>query len=132
MPGGTAPSACVEITANSREGCPTGLSYGHEYITSSQETIGTVAAGYADGYRRAGEKVALVGGERVPVVGRVCMDQFMVCLDDVPGAAVGDEVVLLGEQGQARLSAEEMAQRWGTIVNDVPCSIGGRVPRLYV
>ncbi len=109
-----------------------GLSYGHEYITSREETIGTVPAGYADGYRRVGEKVALVGGERVPVVGRVCMDQFMVCLDDVPGAAVGDEVVLLGEQGQVRLSAEEMAQRWGTIVNDVPCSIGGRVPRLYV
>ncbi len=109
-----------------------GLGYGHEYITSGDETIGTVPTGYADGYRRAGDKVALVGGERAPVVGRVCMDQFMVRLDDVPGAAVGDEVVLLGEQGQARISAEELALRWGTITNEVACSIGTRVPRIYV
>lgn len=109
-----------------------GLSYGHEYITSGAETIGTVSAGYADGYRRAGGTVALVAGERVPVVGRVCMDQFLVRLDDVPGAAVGDEVVLLGEQAQAQLPVEEMALRWGTINYDVVCSIGARVPRIYV
>ncbi len=109
-----------------------GLSYGHDYITRRDETIGTVPAGYADGYRRVGERVALVGGERVPVVGRVCMDQFLVRLDDVPDAAVGDEVVLLGEQGEARLPAEELALRWGTINYDVACSIGARVPRIYV
>ena len=109
-----------------------GLSYGHEYITSGEETIGTVPAGYADGYRRAGEKVALVGGERVPVLGRVCMDQFLVRLDDVTGAAVGDEVVLLGQQGQARLHAEELALRWGTINYDLVCSIGARVPRVHL
>ncbi len=109
-----------------------GLSYGHEYITGGEETIGTVPAGYADGYRRAGEKVVLVGGERVPVLGRVCMDQFLVRLDDVNGAAVGDEVVLLGQQGQARLPAEELALRWGTINYDLVCSIGARVPRVHL
>jgi alanine racemase len=109
-----------------------GLSYGHEYITSGPETIGTVSAGYADGYRRVGGTVVLVAGERVPVVGRVCMDQFLVRLDGVPSAAVGDEVVLLGEQAQAQLPAEEMALRWGTNNYDVVCSIGARVPRIYV
>ena len=109
-----------------------GLSYGHEYITRGDEIIGTVTAGYADGYRRMGEKFALVNGQRVPVVGRVCMDQFLVRIDDVPNAVVGDEVVLLGEQGQARLSAEEIAERWGTINYDVACGIGARVPRIYI
>jgi alanine racemase len=109
-----------------------GLSYGHKYVTSSDETIGTVSAGYADGYRRADGTVVLVGGWHVPVVGRVSMDQFLVRLDDVPGAAVGDEVVLLGAQGHARLSAEDLASAWGTINYDVVCTIGARVPRIFV
>jgi len=109
-----------------------GLSYGHDYIARTDEIIGTVPAGYADGYRRAGEMFVLVGGKRVPVVGRVTMDQFMVRLDGLPDATVGDEVVLLGEQGQARLPAEDLARRWGTINYDVASSIGARVPRIYV
>jgi alanine racemase len=60
------------------------------------------------------------------------MDQFLVRLDDVTGAAVGDEVVLLGQQGQARLPAEALALRWGTINYDLVCGIGARVPRVYV
>ena len=109
-----------------------GLSYGHQYVTSGDEIIGTVTAGYADDYRRLGKKVVLVGGERVAVLGRVCMDQFLVRLDGVPNVMVGDEVVLLGDQGQERLSAEELAERWGTINYEVVCGIGARVPRICI
>ncbi len=110
----------------------TGISYGHDYVTSGPEIIGTVSTGYADGYRRHGDKIVLVRGKRVPVVGKVCMDQFMVRLDAVPDAAVGDEVVLIGHQGQDYISAEEVAIRWNTINYDVVSSIGSRVPRTYI
>ena len=110
----------------------TGISYGHNYITSGPEIIGTVPTGYADGYRRHGEKTVLVRGKRVPVVGTVCMDQFMVRFDSVPGAAVGDEVVIIGCQGMDHISAEEVALRWNTINYDVVSSIGSRVSRVYV
>ena len=109
----------------------TGISYGHNYVTTGQEIIGTVPTGYADGYRRHGKKIVLIGGKRVPVVGTVCMDQFMVRLDSVPDAMVGDEVVIIGSQGVDRISAEEVAFRWSTINYDVVSSIGSRVPRVY-
>ncbi len=108
-----------------------GVSYGHRYVTTRSERIGTVPVGYADGLRRLDGNVALVGGRRVPVVGRVCMDQIMVQLDAVPQAAVGDEVVLIGAQGEARITAEEVAEIWGTINYEVVCAIGARVPRVY-
>jgi alanine racemase len=74
----------------------------------------------------------LIAGKRVPVVGRVCMDQSMVQLDEVPDASAGDEVVLVGQQGEARITVEEIAKRWGTINYEVVCGIGPRVPRVYV
>ncbi len=109
-----------------------GLSYGHAYTTRGQEKIGTVPVGYADGFRRLDGNRVLVGGEFVPVVGRVCMDQIMVQLDSVPDAQVGDEVVLIGQQGSQTLSAEDIAERWGTINYEVVCAIGARVPRFYL
>ena len=109
----------------------TGISYGHNYVTTGQEIIGTVPTGYADGYRRHGKKIVLIGGKRVPVIGTVCMDQFMVRLDSVPDAVVGDEVVIIGSQGADYISAEEVASRWSTINYDVVSSIGSRVPRVY-
>jgi alanine racemase len=108
-----------------------GLSYGHIYTTSRNELIGTLPVGYADGFRRTTGNQALVGGRRVPVVGRVCMDQCLVQLDAVPDARPGDEVVLIGSQGEESISAEEVADRWGTINYEVTCGIGARVPRLY-
>ena len=108
-----------------------GVSYGHTYKTDKAERIGTVSVGYADGFRRQGGNQVLIGGRRVCVVGRVCMDQVMVQLDEVPDAQVGDEVVLLGVQGQERISAEEIAKRWGTICHEVTCGISARVPRCY-
>lgn len=108
-----------------------GVSYGHMYTTSAEERIGTMPVGYADGFRRTPGNEALVRGHRVPVVGRVCMDQCMTQLDAVPEAEAGEEVVLVGRQGNERITAEEVAQRWGTINYEVVCGIGARVPRLY-
>lgn len=106
-----------------------GVSYGHTYTTTRHERIGTVAVGYGDGYRRTEGNIVLVGGRRVPVIGRVCMDQVLVQLDDVPEAQVGDEVVLIGAQGAEVLRAEDLAKAWGTISYEVVGAIAARVPR---
>ena len=108
-----------------------GISYGHEYITERYERIGTIPVGYADGFRRLKGNQVLVGEKRVPVIGRVTMDQILVQLDEVPESQGGDEVVLIGRQGNELISAEDVAQTWGTINYEVTCAIGPRVPRLY-
>jgi alanine racemase len=109
-----------------------GLSYGHAYITKKNERIGTIPVGYADGFRRTLNNQVIIGGCKVPIVGRVCMDQSLVQLDMVSSAKMGDEVVLIGNQGDARLPAEEIAGYWGTINYEVVCGIGSRIPRQYV
>ncbi len=109
-----------------------GLGYGHAYVTRGEERIGTLPVGYGDGFRREPGNQVLVGGRRVPVVGKVCMDQVMVRLNDVPQASEGDEVVVLGAQGGERISAEDLAKRWGTINYEVVCAIAARVPRVYL
>lgn len=109
-----------------------GISYNHRYITQKAERIGVTALGYGDGFRRMLDvNTALVRGTRVPVVGAVCMDQCMLQLDSVPEARVGDEVVLIGKQGETELRAEDVGQAWGTLNYDVVCSLGARVPRYY-
>jgi alanine racemase len=110
-----------------------GVSYGAEYVTKTAETVAVVPAGYADGYRRVPKNVneVLVGGRRAPVRGRVCMDQVIIGVNDVPGVQVGDEVVLLGQQGAESISAEDLARRWGTINYDVTSGIMARVERVY-
>jgi alanine racemase len=109
-----------------------GVSYGHEYFTQKNERIGTIPIGYADGFRRVGNNKVLVGGKIVPVIGRVCMDQVCVQLDELPDAKVGDEVVIIGTQGDARITAEQVADRWGTINYEVVCGLAARVPRVYL
>ena len=109
-----------------------GVSYGHEYITQGNERIGTIPVGYADGFRRTQGNYVLVAGERAPVIGRVCMDQIMVQLDEVPEVRTGDPVILIGEQGQNRITAEDIARIWKTINYEVVCAIGRRVPRINV
>lgn len=110
----------------------TGVSYGHAYVTRREERIGVVPVGYGDGYRRTEGNHVLVRGRRVPVVGRVCMDQVMVQLDAVPEAAVGDEVVVIGSQGDEAITAEDVAAVWSTIPYEVVCAVSARVPRVYV
>lgn len=109
-----------------------GLSYGHAYHTRGTERIGTVAVGYADGFRRMLGNVVLIDGERCPVRGRVTMDQILVGLDPVPQAGVGEPVVLLGSQGREKISAEELGHRWGTINYEVTSGIAARVPRMLL
>lgn len=109
-----------------------GVSYGHRYHTTGEERIGALAVGYADGMRRIlGVNSCLVRGKRVPVVGTVCMDQCMVALDTVPEAQIGDEVVLIGQQGDERITAEDLGKLWGTINYEVTCGLTARVPRVY-
>jgi len=88
--------------------------------------------GYGDGFRRAKYQQVLVGGKRVDVVGRVCMDQCMLQLDSVPEAKVGDEIVIIGTQGGETLSVDEVAERWGTINYEVVCGLADRLPRIYL
>jgi alanine racemase len=94
-----------------------------------------VPVGYADGVVRslghAGQEV-LIGGRRHPIAGTVTMDQLMVDVADHPDVQVGDEVVLLGEQGRERVTPDEWAARIGTISYEVVCAVGPRVERRYV
>lgn len=109
-----------------------GISYGSVYVTTKVERIGVIPIGYGDGFRRVDGQQVLVGGKRVDVVGRVCMDQCMLQLDDVPEVKVGDEVVLLGQQGDEVISVDEIAERWGTLNYEVVCGLADRLPRIYI
>ncbi|MDO9508860.1 MAG: alanine racemase [Thermovirgaceae bacterium] len=113
----------------------TGISYGLSYTTKGTERIAQLPIGYADGYfRELWDKGAevLVGGVRCPVVGRICMDQMMVNVSAVPNAVVGDEVVLIGKQGEGEIPLDEIADRMGTITCVPPTLISRRVPRVYI
>ena len=110
------------------------VSYGGTFTAARDTRVMTVPVGYADGYRRglSGKGCVLVRGQRAPILGRVCMDQIMVDVTDIPGAQVGDEVVLLGAQGEDCISAQEMADWLGTISYEVLCSPSARVPRVWL
>jgi alanine racemase len=110
-----------------------GISYGLRYRTDRDTTIATVPAGYADGVprelsQRGGE--VLVRGRRAPIAGTVTMDQLMVDVRDAP-VEVGDEVVLIGRQGDEEITAQEWATHMDTIAYTIVCGIGPRVPRTY-
>jgi alanine racemase len=109
----------------------TAISYGQTYITKRESLIATLPVGYADGYARllSNRGQALVRGERAPVVGRVCMDLTMLDVTDIRNVRQGDEVVLLGRQGDAAISADEMAAWADTISYEILTSIGARVLR---
>lgn len=110
-----------------------GVSYGHEYVTTETETVAVVSVGYADGYRRVlGLNEVLIRGQRAPVRGRVCMDQIIAGVSHIPGVRQGDEVTLIGQQGGQRLTADDLARKWGTINYEVTCGIAARVPRIFV
>jgi alanine racemase len=109
------------------------ISYGRTFITQRESLIATVPVGYADGYSRLLSNVGamLVKGKRAPVAGTVCMDLTMIDVTDIGGIQEGDEVVLLGRQGNAVISADEMAAWSNTISYEILTSIGTRVPRIY-
>jgi alanine racemase len=109
------------------------VSYGRTFTTARKSCIGVVPIGYGHGYSwlLSNRGQMLLAGRRVPIVGRVTMDLTMVDVSDVPGAAVGDEVVLFGEQGAAAIAVEEVAAWSETLPYEVMCTIGKRVPRIY-
>jgi len=112
----------------------TSVSYGRTYTPPESAVIATIPVGYDDGYSRklSNQGEVLLHGSRVPVVGRVCMNLTMLDVSSLEGVAVGDEVVLLGVQGEAQITAEEIAKMTGTISYDVYCSLGKSNRRTYV
>ncbi len=111
----------------------TSISYGQTFTTKRDSLIATLPLGYADGYRRllSNRGQALVGGKRAPVAGRVCMDLTMLDVTDIGKIQQGDEVVLLGAQGNETISADEMAAWADTISYEILTSIGARVSRIH-
>ncbi len=113
----------------------TTVSYGRTYVTRRAERLATLPVGYADGFSRrlsGGRGQVLVNGRRVPVVGRVCMDQIVVNVSEAGPVRPGDEVVLLGRQGDEAVTADTMGGWLETISYEVLCAIGKRVPRIFV
>lgn len=109
------------------------VSYGATFETTRPSRIGVLMVGYADGFRRGPKnyRTVLVRGSRAPIVGRVCMDQAMIDVTDIPNARAGDEVVLIGKQGAEELTAEEVGAQLGTNNYETVTTISARVPRVY-
>jgi len=116
------------------------VSYGRTFTAERPMVIGTVPVGYADGYNRllsnrnrllSNRGAVLVKGRRCPIVGRICMDQFMVDLSSIPSPSAGDPVKLIGFDGSEEISCEEIARSLSTINYEVTCQISKRVPRVY-
>ena len=111
----------------------TSISYGQTFVTERESLIATLPIGYADGYPRllSNRGQVLIGGQRAPVAGRVCMDLTMIDVTDIRNVKQGDEVVLLGRQGDAEISADEIAAWANTISYEILTSISARVPRIH-
>lgn len=109
------------------------IGYGGTFVTKRETLIATLPIGYADGYsfQLSNQGEVLVRGRRAPIVGKVCMDFMMVDVTEVQKVNFGDEVVLIGKQGQDQITADEIAEKIGSIPYEVLCLIGKRVPRIY-
>lgn len=116
-----------------------GISYGTRYFSKGEERIGTLPIGYADGYSRmlTGKAQGLIRGVKLPILGTICMDQCMIALDAAASDTAlavepGEEVVLIGRQGESVITVEEVADQLGTINYEVTCMLAARVPRIYI
>lgn len=123
--------AFITRVANIEKG--TGISYGYTFIADQDMTIATVSCGYADGYSRlfSNRAEVLVHGKRCRIVGRVCMDQFMIDVSRIPQAKAGDRVILMGSEQDETITPDELAQISGTIAYEVISNISPRVVRIY-
>lgn len=112
----------------------TAVSYGGTFAAEHDMRVATIPAGYADGYPRSlsNKGWVLIRGKRAPILGRVCMDQFMVDVSGIPGAAAGDEATLVGRNGQEELTMEQLGDLSGRFAYEFACDIGKRVPRVYM
>lgn len=115
---------------------PTGvdISYGRRFTTTRESLIGTLSLGYADGYPRAlnGQGRVIINGVYAPVVGNICMDQCMIDVTHVPNVQEGDEVILMGSDGNLSILADEIGEKTNTINYEVVCALGQRLPKVYV
>ena len=110
------------------------LSYGGTYTTTKPTVVATVPVGYADGYRRSLSNgfYVLIRGKRAPILGRICMDQFMVDVTDIPGVMPGDRVVLMGTDGNETISAEALGAAANSFNYEQVCDVSRRVSRVYL
>ena len=110
------------------------ISYGITYQTQKSTTIATVPVGYADGFNRlmSSRGHMLLHGQRVPIVGRICMDLTMLDVGALSGVEIEDEVVIFGNQGYESITADELASSLNTINYEIVTSITSRVPRVYL
>lgn len=112
----------------------TPISYGGTYVSERNMKIATIPVGYADGYPRNLSNVGyvLIRGKKAPIVGRVCMDQFMVDVTDIDGVTFGDNVTLIGKDGNQTITVEELSELSGRFNYEFICDLGKRIPRVYV
>lgn len=110
------------------------ISYGGTYVTKADTVVATIPVGYADGYRwnLSGRFYVLIRGKKAPILGRICMDQMMVDVTAIPGVQVGDQVTLVGTDGDETITMEEISARADSFNYEFVCGISRRVPRLYV
>ena len=110
-----------------------GISYGATYVTPSERIIATIPVGYGDGYARSlsNKGDVLIRGKRAPICGRVCMDQFMVDVTDIPNVSVGDEVTLIGTDGEEQITLEELGEKSGRFNYEFARDLGKRIPRVF-
>ena len=110
-----------------------GVSYGHTFVSDKPMTVATISVGYGDGYPRnlSNKGYVLINGKKANIIGRVCMDQFMV---DVTGmdVKVGDKVTLVGTDGDETILIDKLAEEAGTFNYEFICDLGKRVPRVYL
>ena len=110
------------------------VSYGGTYVAQDKRKIATIPVGYGDGYPRSlsNRGSVLIRGQRAPILGRVCMDQFMVDVTDIEGAVNGDEVTLIGRDGEDEITMEELGDLSGRFNYELACDLSSRVPRVYL
>ena len=110
------------------------ISYGGTYVTSRPTRVATIPVGYADGYRRSlsGKFHVLIRGKKAPILGRVCMDQLMVDVTDIPDVQLEDTVVLVGRSGKEAVTVEDIAAAADSFNYEFVCGISRRVPRIYM
>lgn len=111
----------------------TAVSYGRTYIADKERTIATIPLGYGDGYPRglSGKGYVLIHGKKAPILGRVCMDQFMVDVTEIPETKENDEVTLIGTDGAETITMEDLGELSGRFNYELACNLGKRVPRVY-
>lgn len=123
--------ACISFVKELEPGV--GIGYGGAFVTQKTTKVATIPVGYGDGYPRAlsGKARVLIHGHSAPILGRVCMDQFMVDVTDIPDVKEGDIVTLVGRDGTECITVEELADMAGSFNYEFVCDVGKRIPRVY-